>query len=348
MVNRVAAAAFGGAMLLATPAAATYSIVGADTATGQVGGAGTSCVGNFSVYNIYGSVPGVGVAHAQARLNNQGRVRAVQRLGEGVEPQMILDEITSNGFDGIAAQRQYGIVTVTPNAASFTGGQCGDHASHRTGNIGTYDYATQGNILTGRAVIDQASDAFEADGCDLADRLMRALEAGADNGEGDSRCTPDGIPSDGAFLQVDRPGEPAGSWLRLRVDDTSPNDPIALLRTQYDAWRAANPCPPPRDGGVAPRDAGPRDGGGRDGGPRDGGVVDAGVEDAGFVDAGVVRDGGASDIDDASRPAGRISNACGCTSTARGSSAAPWLAFGVGMLLRQRRRRKKPTAQLPF
>ncbi len=337
MVRRsVTAALFGGALFVATEASATYSIVGADTATGQVGGAGTSCVGNFSVYNIYGSVPGVGVVHAQARLNEQGRVRAVQRLGEGVEPQAILDEISSNGFDGLAAQRQYGVVTLTPNGAAFTGGQCGTHASHRTGDVGPYTYATQGNILTGRAVIDQASDAFEADGCDLADRLMNALEAGAANGEGDRRCTPSGIPSDGAFLQVDRPGEPAGSWLRLRVDDTSPNDPIALLRAEYDAWRATNPCPPPRDGGVIERDAGERDAGERDGGPeRDGGVE---PEDAGFIDAGAADVGPRDASEDEPRPAGRIDATCGCTSApSRGASWSWGWAWVAGALLARRR-----------
>lgn len=345
MVKRgVTAAFFGGALFVAGEASATYSIVGADTATAQVGGAGTSCVGNFSVYNIYGSVPGVGVVHAQARLNEQGRVRAVQRLGEGVEPRDILDEITSNGFDGLAAQRQYGIVTATPNAASFTGAQCGTHASDRTGQAGTHHYATQGNILTSRAVIDQASDAFEAGGCDLADRLMNALEAGAANGEGDSRCTPRGIPSDGAFLQVDRPGEPAGSWLRLRVDNTSPNDPIALLRAQYETWRAANPCPPPRDGGVVEPDAGERDAGDRDAGNE---APDAGPRDGGLVDAGLARDAGLDDAGaEAPLPAGRIDASCGCTSarTSSASSGWGWIALAGAWLARRRPRGISGTA----
>jgi MYXO-CTERM domain-containing protein len=80
----------------------------------------------------------------------------------------------------------------------------------------------------------------EASGCDLADRLMRALEAGAHGGAGDTRCTPGGIPADSAFLQVD--GED-GTVVQLEAVNTAPADPIAMLRAQYDVWRAANPCP---------------------------------------------------------------------------------------------------------
>jgi len=87
---------------------------------------------------------------------------------------------------------------------------------------------------------------------------MRSLEAGARNGEGDSRCTPRGVPADSAFIEVDRPGEPAGAYLRLDVTDTGTQDPLAMLRAQYDAWRLDHPCP------VAPPDAGAGTDGGLD------------------------------------------------------------------------------------
>jgi hypothetical protein len=103
-------------------------------------------------------------------------------------------------------------------------------------------YSVQGNILTGAAVLDQAASAFEADACDLAERLMRALEAGAEHGQGDSRCTGAGIPSDSAFIEVDRPDETAGSYLRLSVADTAPESPLPKLRALFDAWRATHPC----------------------------------------------------------------------------------------------------------
>lgn len=42
---------------------------------------------------------------------------------------------------------------------------------------------------TSGAVLSRAAAAFEASGCELAQRLLLALEAGGSNGEGDSRCT---------------------------------------------------------------------------------------------------------------------------------------------------------------
>src|SRR5690606_29359459 len=104
----------------------------------------------------------------------------------------------------------------------------------------------QGNILTGAQVLTQAAGAFELEACDLAERLMRALEAGADNDHGDSRCAEDrGIPSDSAFLQVDRPGEPAGDYLSLRVPTSGQQNPLVALREQFDQWRDAHPCVAP-------------------------------------------------------------------------------------------------------
>lgn len=153
------ATALLGSLLTTVRARATYSIIALDVETGQVGGAGTSCVGSFSVYIIYGVAPGLGVVAAQASANTEARDRAVMLL---------------------------------------------------------------------------------------ADTLMLALEAGAENGEGDSRCTLDGMPSDGAFLEVNLPDQgTAEPFLHLQVDDTAPDSPLSELRAMYDAWRVAHPCPEP-------------------------------------------------------------------------------------------------------
>jgi uncharacterized Ntn-hydrolase superfamily protein len=265
-------AAVAGLVLFAPARAlATYSIVGVNTATREVGGAGTSCVGsNISVYQIYGSAPDRGVVAAQAALNSRGRDAAVQQLGQGTAPAQIIQNITSSSFDPSSASRQYGIVDVQGRAAGHTGSTNGNFADDRQGMVGTFAYSTQGNILTGAAVLTQAAAAFEAGGCDLADRLMRALEAGAQNNQGDSRCTPRGIPSDGAFVQVDRPNEQRGSYLSLRVDATGSQNPITRLRTQFDAWRQTHPCGDAGTGGTggtggSAGTAGTAGGGGRGG-----------------------------------------------------------------------------------
>ena len=228
----------------ARPAAATYSIAAVDASTGEVGGAVTSCVGTLDLSLVYGSAPGAGVIHAQAQLDQRlrGRDRAVEQLKQGIAPEQILSEITNTSFDSGAATRQYGIVDVMGRAAGYTGERAQAFRADQRGKVASFTYSVQGNILTSQKVLDQAGDAFEAQGCDLAERLMRALEAGANNGEGDSRCTSSGIPSDSAFIQVDRPGEAAGSYLKLSVSNTRPNSPLPKLRAAFDAWRATHPC----------------------------------------------------------------------------------------------------------
>ncbi len=99
--------------------------------------------------------------------------------------------------------------------------------------------------------------AFRTQGCDLADKLMLALEGGAQNGQGDRRCTPR-IPSDAASIEVDLAGMPAGSYLRLSVA-LNKQDPLGPLRRMFNTWRATHPCPAGNpDGGTgtdASRDA---------------------------------------------------------------------------------------------
>jgi MYXO-CTERM domain-containing protein len=70
---------------------------------------------------------------------------------------------------------------------------------------------------------------------------MLALEAGASGGEGDSRCTPAGIPSDSGFIHVDLAD--GSEFLHLSVTATAPGSPVVHLRSLYDAWRAEHPCP---------------------------------------------------------------------------------------------------------
>jgi uncharacterized Ntn-hydrolase superfamily protein len=233
-------------VFVASIASATYSIAATDAATKQVGGAVTSCVGSLDLAQVYGSVPGRGVVHAQAQLDTRlrGKNLALQLIEQGVAPSEIIAMITTAGVDSGYTSRQYGVVDVDARADGYTGSQAQAYKSDQQARVGSFTYSVQGNILTGQKVLDQASKAFEADACDLADRLMAALEAGGQNGQGDSRCTDGGIPSDAAFIQVDLPGQPAGSWLKLSVSDTGPENPLPKLRASFDTWRKAHPCVP--------------------------------------------------------------------------------------------------------
>jgi hypothetical protein len=72
---------------------------------------------------------------------------------------------------------------------------------------------------------------------------MLALEAGAHGGEGDSRCTGHGIPSDSAFLQIESPQLPEGDYLSLHVESSGDENPLPQLRAKLEAWRVQHPCP---------------------------------------------------------------------------------------------------------
>lgn len=336
-------AALAGLLWLCPAAArATYSIAAVDQSAGAVGGAGTSCVGRLDVAVIYGSVPGVGVVHAQALLSAQGRERAVAGLEAGDAPEQIVLDLTRAGFDRDFSRRQYGIVTLDGAVAAFTGANTGPWAGHETGQLTPFTFSVQGNLLTGPAVLTQARAAFEAGGCDLADRLMRALEAGRDNGEGDARCTPRGVPADSAFIRVD-PG-PGGAPLALSVVDTGNQDPVTLLRAQYDAWRAEHPCPAPPDAGVEP-DAEAPEAGGRDAeaGGADAQAPPDAARDASETD--VAPDASAADAEGA-EPA--VRGTIGGTCQAVGPQAPGlWALLAVVVVARPRRRRASCASRAP-
>jgi uncharacterized Ntn-hydrolase superfamily protein len=296
----------------------TYSIVATDSATGQVGGVGTSCVGTMSVYVIYGSAPGHGAVHAQSWVNEDGRDEAARLLGLDTDPVDIIAAITAPSFDSMAARRQYGVVDLAGGAAGYTGSANGDYADDMQGTYETFTYSIQGNILTSANVLDQALAAFEGGGCDLADRLMLAIEAGALGGEGDSRCTPGGIPSDSAFIHVDL--EDGTEYLHISVEGTAPTSPLLSLRSQYDRWRASNPC----DEGVEEDvDA----------------SVDAGVDPAtepAMDPADVPEEVEGDPIRDATREGDlQVSTGCGCS--VAGRAGGSWLLLLCLVFLAARR-----------
>ena len=101
-------------------------------------------------------------------------------------------------------------------------------------------------------MVSRTHEHFEAGGaCDLAERLLVALTAGRAEGEGDSRCTDRGVPSDSAFLRVD--DAEGNALVSLTVTGTRSDDPLDALAEEFSAWRTENPCPSPEaDSGDAP------------------------------------------------------------------------------------------------
>jgi uncharacterized Ntn-hydrolase superfamily protein len=207
------------------PPVATFSVVGYDPDTGEVGVAVQSRV--FSVGNgvVWGKAD-VGVVATQAVVDVSYGPRALELLEEGLTPeqvvQRILDEDTDpRPDDWPEAGRQFSVMDAHGNVATHTGPEAPDWAGHR---IGRY-VSAQGNILAGPEVVDGMVEAFESTEGHLSFRLLAALEAGQAAG-GDRR----GMQS-AAMLIVKKNG---GVWLhndvvlRLQVDDA--DQPIAELR----------------------------------------------------------------------------------------------------------------------
>ena len=212
-------------VVAADPHVGTFSIVGFDPETGEVGVAVQSRV--FSVGNgvIWGEA-GVGVVATQAIVDVSYGPQGLQLLREGYSPAAALGEILASDPDPDPERwtregRQFSIMNARGEVATHTGPRASEWAGHR---IGRYCSA-QGNILAGPAVVDDMVEAFESTEGHLSLRLQAALEAGQAAG-GDTR----GMQS-AAMLVV---GEDMGVWLnndvvlRLQVDDHP--EPIAELR----------------------------------------------------------------------------------------------------------------------
>jgi len=213
----------------------TFSIVGCDTTTGEVG------VAVQSKFIAVGAVvpwarAGVGAVATQSLANTSYGPEGLRLLGEGVAPWDVLDRLTA--ADPARADRQAGIVDAGGRAATYTGDGCSAWAG---GRVGT-GYAAQGNILVGAATVDAMAGTFERTAGPLAARLLAALAAGQAAG-GDSRG------QQAAALLVVREGGGYGGrndrYLDLRVDDHPA--PITELRRIHDLYMLYFPPAGPRD-----------------------------------------------------------------------------------------------------
>ena len=204
---------------------ATFSVVGFDPVTGEIGVAVQSRV--FSVGNgvVWGEA-GVGVVATQAFVDVSYGPQGLELLRQGLSPEEVVERLLADDPDPIPERspkegRQISVMDAQGRVATHTGPQANDWAGHW---IGEY-VSAQGNILAGPDVVADMVEAFEATEGHLSLRLLAALEAGQAAG-GDRR----GMQS-AAMLVVRDDG---GVWLnndvvlRLQVDDHE--SPIAELR----------------------------------------------------------------------------------------------------------------------
>lgn len=196
----------------------TFSIVGADPRTGEVG------VAVASKFLAVGSVvpfaqAGVGAIATQSYANTTYGPRGLELLRQKLEPKVVLRRLTQS--DPQRERRQVGIVDAQGRSATFTGKGCIRWA----GGIAGKNFAAQGNILTGEAVVKAMAEAFQKTDGELALKLMAALEAGEQAG-GDSRGK-----QSAAILVARKNGGYGGfddRYIDLRVDDHK--EPVQELR----------------------------------------------------------------------------------------------------------------------
>jgi uncharacterized Ntn-hydrolase superfamily protein len=209
---------------------ATFSILGYDPDTGEIGGAVQSRV--FSVGNgVLWAEAGVGAAATQAIVDVSYGPQALSLLKMGYPPERIVKHILDSDPDPDPKRwtkegRQFAVMNAMGEYFAFTGPKATPWAGNKGGKFCT----AQGNILAGEAVVTDMVKAFEETTGEetaghLSLRLLAALEAGQKAG-GDTR----GMQS-AAMLIVKKKG---GVWLnndvvlRLQVDDNAA--PIAELR----------------------------------------------------------------------------------------------------------------------
>ena len=207
------------------PPVATFSILGFDPATGEVGGAVQSRV--FSVGNgVLWAEAGVGVVATQAIVDVSYGPQAIALLRQGVKPADVVKKVWDADPDPRPADwtkfgRQFAVMDAQGNVAAYTGPKATEWAGDKQGKFCT----AQGNILASAEVVNAMVKAFEETEGHLSFRLLAALEAGQMAG-GDKR----GMQS-AAMVIVKKDG---GVWLhndvvlRLQVDDNP--EPIKELR----------------------------------------------------------------------------------------------------------------------
>jgi uncharacterized Ntn-hydrolase superfamily protein len=218
----------------------TFSILGYDPQTGEVGGAVQSRV--FSVGNgVLWAEANVGVAATQAIVDVSYGPQALELLRWGMAPANIIKAILDKDPDPLPDNwskqgRQFAVMNPKGEYAAYTGPKATEWAGHKGGKFCT----AQGNILAGEAVVTNMINAFETTEGHLSQRLVAALEGGQAGG-GDKRGQ-----QSAALVIVKKCG---GVWLhndtvlRLQVDDNP--EPIKELRRIVDKWNARRPRPTP-------------------------------------------------------------------------------------------------------
>ncbi len=205
----------------AHPLYSTFSIVGFDPHTGELGAAVQSKY--FAVGAVVPWVEaGVGALVTQAYANIHHGKSGLDLLRELRPAEEVLTTLLAR--DPGRQQRQIGIIDHCGGSAAATGEGCPPHAGNRKGE----HYTCQGNLLANDQVLEAMEQAFVSREGPLSRRLLGALIAGQRAG-GDRRGQ-----QSAALLAYPRTLTSATKPLNLRVDDHP--CPVNELGRLLDLW----------------------------------------------------------------------------------------------------------------
>ena len=186
--------------------------------------------------------PHIGGLMVQANGDPRLGALGLKLLETGYSAAKVLQDIVDSDGAANIEWRQIMVIDKDGNTAVRTGSRNEEWKGH----IAQRNYCVAGNRLTSEKTVTAMADAFEkSDKDDLAERLVRALEAGRDaGGQVAGQFS--------AALQVHH--QRSYAWVDLRVDEH--NEPIAELRRLYGLYiplipyyqqRPSNPSMPRDD-----------------------------------------------------------------------------------------------------
>ena len=223
----------------------TFSILGYDAATGEIGGAVQSRV--FAVGNgVLWAEATLGVVTTQAIVDVSYGPQALAYLRQGLTAEEVVKRVLADDPDPRPQDwskqgRQFAVLDAKGNIFAHTGPRATEWAGHKA-CAQPHVCTAQGNILAGPGVVDSMVAAFERTPGKLQMRLFAALEAGQAAG-GDKRG------QQSAAILIVNVKKSCGIWLnndvvlRLQVDDSP--EPIKELRRLVEhpaAQRRSRSC----------------------------------------------------------------------------------------------------------
>jgi uncharacterized Ntn-hydrolase superfamily protein len=210
------------------PIAHTYSIVARDPKTGELGVAVQSHY--FSVGPIVPwAAAGVGAVATQSLVLVDYGPQGLDLMRSGLTAQQALDSLVK--ADAHNEGRQVAMVDAKGNVATYTGPKCIPDAGHLTGD----QFSVQANLMSNPTIWPAMKAAFEKASGDLAERMLKTLEA-AQKAGGDIRG------KQSAAILVVRGQSTGKPWMDkiydLRVEDSE--EPLKELQRLMTLRRAYN------------------------------------------------------------------------------------------------------------